>query len=117
AVEQAGAASPNAQLEPINSVARRFNAELNVNQAAGELGLETAEFEIRVRRSEALVALGYGQLLVQNGAFKRDAWEKDFGVAVRELLLGDYVNPTRISSPPAFLPRPSATLERPLAGD
>ena len=117
AAEQAGASSPNVQAEPINSTARRFNAELNVSQAAGELGLETPEFEVRVRRSEALVALGYGQLLVPNGAFKRDAWERDFGVAVRELQLGDYVNPIRRESRAAFLSIPSDGPQRPIAGD
>ncbi|HEV8486333.1 MAG TPA: hypothetical protein VGV87_22505 [Blastocatellia bacterium] len=116
AAEQAGATSPNGQAEPINSMARRFNAELNVKQAAAELGLETGEFEARVRSSEALVALGYGQLLVPNGAFKRDAWERDFGVVVRKLQLGDYVNPLHAESRPAFLPGPSGP-ERTIAGD
>ena len=117
AAEQARASSVNVREEPINSVARRFNSELNVNQAAAELGLETGEFERRVRRSEALVALGYGQLLVPNGAFKRDGWERDFGVAVRELQLGDYVNPTRAELRPAFLTGTGAGPQRPGAGD
>ena len=62
------------------------------------------------------MALGYGQLLVPNGAFKRDAWERDFGVAVRELQLGNYVNPIRRESRPAFLPGPGGP-QRPIAGD
>ncbi|HEU4391854.1 MAG TPA: hypothetical protein VFV34_28970 [Blastocatellia bacterium] len=117
AVEQAGAVSTGARAEPINSVGRRFNAELNLNQAACELGIETALFEARVRRSAALVALGYGQLLVPDGAFKRDAWERNFGVAVSELQVGDYVNPIRGESRPAFLPVASAGQQRTLADD
>jgi hypothetical protein len=117
AAQQAGATSPTAQLEGVNSVARRFNAELNVNQAAAELGLESRDLEAQLRRSEALVALGYGQLLVPNGAFKRDAWERDFGVAVRELKLGEYVNPTRTESRRAFLTGLNAAPQRAIAAD
>jgi hypothetical protein len=38
-----------------------------------------------------LLALGYGQLLVENGGIRRDAWDRNFGDLTQELQLGDYV--------------------------
>lgn len=84
------AAARTVKTEPINAMSRRFRAELSIEQAASEAGLESVEFQARVRRSPRLVALGFGQLLVQNGGLKRDVWEKSFGELVRELELGDF---------------------------
>ncbi|HLG12909.1 MAG TPA: hypothetical protein VJH03_00075 [Blastocatellia bacterium] len=117
AVEQAGARSPNVQAEPINALARRFNAEVTASQAAGELGLDVRDFVARVRRSAALVALGYGQFLVPDGALKRDAWERDFGLIVRELELGESVSVARIETRPAFQSGPGVRAQVPAGGD
>lgn len=92
AIEQSGSKlSGNVESEPINALSRRFNAELSIDQAAAESGLELAEFQARLRSSSRLTNLGYNQLLVPNGGFKRDSWERYFGELVGELHLGDYV--------------------------
>jgi len=93
AIEKTGSKlSPNIQSEPINALARRFEAELSLPLAAAEAGLEKEEFLARVRASSRLSSLGYSQLVVANGAFKRDAWEKYYGDLVQELHLGEYLS-------------------------
>jgi hypothetical protein len=92
AVEQAGGhISTNFQTEPINALARRYDAELSVAQASAESGLETKEFLSRVRRSRRLDSLGYTQLLISNGGLKRDVWESHFGDLIGELQLGQSI--------------------------
>jgi mono/diheme cytochrome c family protein len=88
------------QAEPINAVSRRFLSEIEVERAAAEVGMKADEFQARVRRSARLVALGFGQLLVDQGGFKRDAWERQFGELARELGLGLHV-----AAPSALLTR------------
>jgi len=90
AVGQAGGQSISSTSEPINALSRRFFADLPVTQAAAEAGLDPKDFQARIAGSERLQALGYGQLLVENGGFRRDAWDSSFGNMVRELQLGDY---------------------------
>jgi len=101
--EQAAAAirasAISAQTEPINTLSRRFLAEMSVNQAAAETGLEASEFQSGVSRSPRLLELGYGQLLVRGGGIRRDFWEKHFGDVVRELALGDHVASVIVLSP------------------
>lgn len=89
AVEQVSATALSAQSEPVNSAARRFNAELSTARAAAEAGLELGEFQRRLRSSGRLVATGFGQLLVVDGGVKRDAWERSFGEVSRELGIGE----------------------------
>lgn len=97
-VEQTGSrASVSAATEPINALARRFLAELSVAQAAAEAGMGTSEFQARVQASARLMSLGYGQLLVADGGFKRDAWDKNFGELAGELQLGQYAPGNLIS--------------------
>ena len=92
ALEQAGAHSTGRpQAEPVNALARRFLSDLTVAQAAAECGLETKEFRDRINQSSRLAALGLGQLALENGGIKRDAWEKNFGDVVREMQLGNYI--------------------------
>ncbi|MBL8194534.1 MAG: hypothetical protein JNM06_12140 [Blastocatellia bacterium] len=93
AIEKTGSKlSPNLQSEPINALARRFEAELSLPLAAAEAGLDKEEFLARVRASSRLSSLGYSQLVVANGAFKRDAWEKYYSDLVQELHLGEYLS-------------------------
>ncbi|MEW6733322.1 MAG: hypothetical protein AB1489_18490 [Acidobacteriota bacterium] len=98
AVEQAGGKlSANVQTEPINAMARRFEAELSAAQAAAEVGLDIQEFRALIRRNRQLSAQGLEQLLVADGGFKRDAWERLFGDLVSELRLGDYIPGSEIA--------------------
>jgi mono/diheme cytochrome c family protein len=91
-VNQAGGQGvESASAEPVNALSRRFFADLSVAQAAAETGLDVKEFQARLSRSARLVTLGFGQLLVPQGGFKRDLWEKNFGEVARELQLGDHV--------------------------
>ncbi len=81
----------SAGLEPVGALSRRFFADLSIAQAAAETGLDAKEFQARVSRSARLVSLGFGQLLVPQGGFKRDGWEKNFAEVTRELQLGDHI--------------------------
>ncbi len=108
AANQAGGRSvESATAEPINMLSRRFFADLSVAQAAAETGLDVKAFQARLARSARLVSLGFGQLLVPQGGFKRDLWEKNFGEIARELQLGDHIAgvirkaPTATNIPPA----------------
>jgi hypothetical protein len=74
--------------EPINAFARRFAADLSLEEASAEAGLQPVEFCERVRRSARLGQLGYAQLLVPGGAIKRDAWDRNFDELAAELGLG-----------------------------
>jgi len=108
AVNLTGAPAASAQAEPITALARRFFAEMSVKQAAAEAGLEIAEFQSRVSRSQRLLELGYGQLLVRDGGIRRDAWDKNFGDLARELDLGDHVaSVIFLSSAPSALRAPN----------
>jgi len=91
AVGQIGGRSISSTSESINALSRRFFADLSVAQAAAEAGLGPKEFQARIARSERLLSLGYGQLLVENGGMRRDAWDRNFGDLARELQLGDYI--------------------------
>lgn len=83
-----GAEASAPQQEPVNALARRFAADLSLAQAASETGLEAREFQDRITRNARLMQLGYAQLLVERGAIKRDAWDRNFGELSSELSLG-----------------------------
>jgi hypothetical protein len=115
-----GSAASSPQTEPINALSRRFLADVSQAQAAAETGLEEPEFRARMNRSNRLIALGYGQLLVPNGGIKRDVWESNFGETVRELQLGNYLPSKAIvlsrlntGSWPATIGQGRASLARP----
>jgi mono/diheme cytochrome c family protein len=84
----AGSTVAAPQDEPVNALSRRFSADLSVEQAAAEVGLEPAVFRELVRRSPRLTALGYSQLVVSGGAIKRSAWETNFDDLAIALGLG-----------------------------
>lgn len=86
----------SADREPINALARRYFADLTADQAAAEAGLEWEDFQARARRSSRLVALGFGQLLVSEGAIKRDVWDRHFGEMTRELQIGEHISGRRV---------------------
>src|SRR5204863_7895472 len=90
--QPSGWPASTANTEPVNALSRRFNAELSVAQAAAEAGLESRNFQERIRWNGRLNALGLGQLLTANSGLKRDVWERHFGDIVRELQLGMVVS-------------------------
>lgn len=98
----------NALTEPINALARRFEAELTLAQAAAEVGLETREFQERLRWNTKLNALGLGQLLTANSGIKRDVWERHFSETVRELGIGTTLSTTSFSSQRTWTNRTTA---------
>src|SRR5207237_313138 len=99
AVEQAGGVvSSDHRSEPISALARKYNADLNVPLAAAEAGLEPKRFQSKIAGSNTLRTLGYGQLLVEEGGFKRDAWEEHFHDLVSGLGLGGYVPSALLSA-------------------
>jgi formylglycine-generating enzyme required for sulfatase activity/mono/diheme cytochrome c family protein len=81
--------------EPVNALARKFSADVPAVQAAAEVGLELPVFLERLRGSITLNALGFGQLLLPDGAIKRDVWEESFGTVIRELGVGEFLTPAR----------------------
>jgi formylglycine-generating enzyme required for sulfatase activity len=85
--------------EPVNALARKFGADVPAVQAAAESGLELPAFLDRLRGSQRLNALGFGQLLLPDGAIKRELWEEHFGTVVEELGLGEFVTPGRRVGP------------------
>jgi tetratricopeptide (TPR) repeat protein len=93
AIEAAGGkVSSNERTEPVNALSRKYEDDLTVGQAAAEAGLDVPAFQERLKRSPRLVgALGFGQLLVSGGGYKRDAWEEYFGELVKELELGTFL--------------------------
>ncbi len=99
----------NANTEAVNALARRFEAELSIAQAAAEVGLRPANFQVQLQTNRRLTTLGLGQLLAVNGGVKRDIWEQHFSDVVRELGLGltaenvSQIRWNRANSSPTFL--------------
>ncbi|HYP30182.1 MAG TPA: hypothetical protein VE262_25980 [Blastocatellia bacterium] len=113
AIERTGGrVGNNPAAEPINSMYQRFTAELSVAQAAAEAGLSPEVFRERLRASDRLASLGFGQLLVPEGGIKRDAWERAFREVASELRLEDIAQGLAGQAPGGFQPRgPLATAE------
>jgi hypothetical protein len=80
-----------AALEPVSRVARSFDGELTINEAAAEAGLQGRQFQSLISTNDKLTALGFSQLLVSGGGMKRDAWDRHFGDMVQQLQLGEVV--------------------------
>jgi hypothetical protein len=76
-----GAVTPaGSDSEPINQVARKYEAALTTAQAAADLYLESARaLQERLAASDELQTEGFAQLLGPKGGIKRDAWEEGFG--------------------------------------
>ena len=64
-----------------------------MSYAAADCGLSVDEFKKRLARSTELSNRGLGLLLAENGSIKRDVWEQNFGTAVDELGIGEYLLP------------------------
>ncbi len=81
--------------EAVGAASRRFEAPLELHLASAELGVEPSALRLRIENNSRLSALGFGQLLGENGTVKRDLWEEQFPVLVNTLGLGE-------ASPAAF---------------
>ena len=81
--------------EPINRVARKYEAALSVSQAASDLFVEDPErLQKLIKASIELQVQGFDQLLGPKGGVKRDSWEQGFGMVAGYAGIGEFVSPT-----------------------
>jgi hypothetical protein len=74
-------------IEPIIHLSNWFETELSVERAAAEVGMKADEFVQRVSRS-GFLSRRLGILFQKNGRVKRDVFEDNFFLLVRELGIG-----------------------------
>jgi mono/diheme cytochrome c family protein len=72
--------------EPITIAARRFEEELSIEDAAGELGVQADDLRDAIRDSR--LARQIGPLLLPGGTVKRQVFSDVFGEIVTELAIG-----------------------------
>ncbi len=89
AVKQTGASLSKS--EPVFTLARKFESELDLSLAASESGMTAEAFGQIVRRS-ATLAPTLGALLVPGGTVKRDVFVDAFPVVAREGRLGELLD-------------------------
>ena len=80
--------------DPIVTLAKRFEASLDVKLAAAEVGLPVDKFLAGLEKSPAL-SRDLGLLKVAGQTVKRDLFVRTFGTIVRDLGLGTFLPPTR----------------------
>jgi tetratricopeptide (TPR) repeat protein len=90
AVARTGA--PLSATEPVAALAARFEAELDLPLAAAEAGVRPDELRKALERSPRL-AQQLGPLQVEGGTVQRQVFVDAFGDLVRELRLGDFLEP------------------------
>jgi mono/diheme cytochrome c family protein len=73
--------------EAVGAITQRYEADLDLDLAAAEVGLTPGEFRERIGESEAL-ARHFGALRTPGGTVARAAWVQAFADSVRELELG-----------------------------
>ena len=73
--------------EPIQQLVKQFGGPLKADYAAAEVGMETDEFLKKIRGNRTLRNAGLLVLSVENGTFKRDAWESQFEMLIAALQL------------------------------
>jgi hypothetical protein len=73
--------------EAVSTITLRYEVDLDLRQAAAEVGLTADEFRKRIGESETL-ARHFGALRAPGGTVSRQIWVQAFGDAVRELRLG-----------------------------
>ena len=76
--------------EPIAALALRFEAEIDLNQVAAELGMPTAQLQKRFAESVTLGRL-MGPLAIEGGTVHRDVFTEAFASVVQDLELGKAV--------------------------
>ncbi|MCW3050929.1 MAG: hypothetical protein JWN14_99, partial [Chthonomonadales bacterium] len=82
--------------EPIYALQGRYDATLDIAQAAADAGLTTAVFQNKLQGSVRLGAL-LGPLKTPGGRMKRDAWEEYYSDVVQEMHLGVYLKSNEAS--------------------
>lgn len=100
--------APAGEPEPIVTLALRYEGEVDLPAAAGELGLTPGQFRERLNRSPALGRL-LGALQAPGGTVQRQVFQTAFPDLVREFGLGTTVespaNPNLLAVSP-LTPRP-----------
>ena len=86
ALEEAGGVFGGS--EPIQQLVKQFGGPLKADYAAAEVGMGTDEFLKKVRGNRTLRNSGLLVLSVEDGTFKRDAWESQFEMLISALQLG-----------------------------
>ena len=118
AVAAAGGRIPaDPRAEAVGAASRRFEAPLDLLLASSEVGLEPPALRFRIDNNRRLSALGFTQLLGENGTVKRDLWQERFPELVRTLGLGEspsFVARTGLQSP--ITTRASREFSRPGIG-
>lgn len=85
AVAQTGARV--SRQEAVSTVTLKYEADLDIEQAAAEVGLSVPQFREAIIRSEVL-RRHCGSLLPAGGTITRQLWVQAFGDLIRELQLG-----------------------------
>jgi hypothetical protein len=88
ALEKTGAKLTNT--EPINSLAGRFEQELELAAAAAELGLRPADLSTKLAESASLLRV-LGPLRIPGGSVQRQVFTQAIPALVGELKLGEIV--------------------------
>jgi hypothetical protein len=73
--------------EPVVNMSRRFEEDLDLRQAAAEVGMTSEESTSRIQQTPRLRRV-FGQLMVAGGTAKREVFAKAFSDIVRTLDLG-----------------------------
>jgi len=89
AVAVAKAGAKVGRTEAVSTITLRYEADLDLVQAAAEVGLAADEFRKRVGESGAL-ARHFGAYQAPGGTVTRQLWVQAFGDVVRELRLGTF---------------------------
>lgn len=76
-----------ARQEVVSTVTLKYEADLDIDLAAAEVGLTPAQFREAIVRSEVL-RRHFGSLLPAGGTVTRQIWVQAFGDVVRELQMG-----------------------------
>jgi mono/diheme cytochrome c family protein len=87
--------------DPVTVTARRYQADVDLNQAAAELWMSPDDFRRAARRANQFLARDLAPLLVPGGSVKRDSWEHMYAGAAHQLNPAIYA--TAILSPPAYV--------------
>src|SRR5205085_6516697 len=75
------------KFETVSTITLKYEADLDLPLAAGEVGLAPEEFRAKITTSETLTK-HVGSLRAAGGTVSRQIWVQAFGDIVRELRLG-----------------------------
>jgi WD40 repeat protein/mono/diheme cytochrome c family protein len=71
--------------DPVTVTTRRYQADVDLNQAAAELWMSPEDFRRGARRANQFLAPDLAPLLVPGGSVKRDSWEHMYAGAAHQL--------------------------------